>query len=264
MPRTLPEFDIPPVAETVLGVEFAQLPKFGAAHYGLYWATIKDRFPTHQVVPALDTFADEKPSRKGISLQLLSHPPFRCWFINREQTDLIQVQNDKFLYNWRKVVGSEAYPRFDEYTKPAFEREWNGFTEFLANNQLGVPLIRRFEITYVNHLEKGREWNDLRDVSRITRFLSVPQGTLLQVPQAIESSVQYKFDRGTLRIVLQPAIRHADGKEIMQLSLTARVKPVGDGTSEVGDSLSLGREWIVKGFTEFTTSEMHSIWRRRA
>lgn len=33
----LPNFDNPPVIETILGVQFAQIPNLTSAHFGWYW-----------------------------------------------------------------------------------------------------------------------------------------------------------------------------------------------------------------------------------
>jgi hypothetical protein len=62
---------------------------------------------------------------------------------------------------------------------------------------------------------------------------------------------------GRLRVMMQPAIRRQDAKEVLQLTLRARGRP---RRPELGASLEwfdLGHEWIVRGFTGLTTAAMH-------
>jgi hypothetical protein len=59
---------------------------------------------------------------------------------------------------------------------------------------------------------------------------------------------------------MQPAIRRTDAKEILQLNLTARGKPESSTLQHLLDWLDLGHEWIVNGFTDFTTKAMHDHW----
>jgi hypothetical protein len=46
------------------------------------------------------------------------------------------------------------------------------------------------------------------------------------------------------------------------ITLTARGEPCGAGIEGVRRFFDIGREWIVKGFTALTSSQMHTEWRR--
>jgi hypothetical protein len=70
-------------------------------------------------------------------------------------------------------------------------------------------------------------------------------------------------NQGRLPIKLQSAIRHADAKEILQLTLTARGRPASSSLDHVRRWFDLGREWVVQGFADFTTAKMHQLWRRK-
>jgi hypothetical protein len=61
---------------------------------------------------------------------------------------------------------------------------------------------------------------------------------------------------------LKPAIRNEDGVEILQLTLTARGKPDGSDLESVLNWLDVGRQWVVRGFTDFTSEQMHTLWER--
>ena len=109
--RRLPDFDEPPVIETVLGVEFAPLEKWSIPHFGLFWARIKDDYPHHQALPPISSriekFGAETKQPQPPKLELVSEISVRCWFVNTPKTRLIQVQNDRFVHNWRKTAQTE-------------------------------------------------------------------------------------------------------------------------------------------------------------
>jgi hypothetical protein len=67
-------------------------------------------------------------------------------------------------------------------------------------------------------------------------------------------------NQGRLYVSIQPVIRARDALEVLQLNLTARGAPASSKTEDVFKWLDLGRQWIVEGFTDFTTNEMHKLW----
>jgi hypothetical protein len=67
---------------------------------------------------------------------------------------------------------------------------------------------------------------------------------------------------GRLYIEFKPAVRHDDGKRVIVLTLTARGAPASPKIVGVLDWFDLGREWIVRGFTDFTADAMHKQWGR--
>jgi uncharacterized protein (TIGR04255 family) len=269
MTRTLPDYEAPPVTETVLGVEFAPLANFGIPHFGLFWQALRADYPQFSVQPRLDSqieIVGARPQKKpGFQIQILSQPPVRCWFINANSTELVQVQADRFICNWRKIAGTEVYPHYDGHTRPRFCREWERFCTFLRENQLGQPDVRQCEITYFNHLDKGQGWNTMADLASVFPYWSGrTTGGFLPVPEVVDIGAQYLLPdgRGRLHITVQPAIRHADQKEILQITLTARGRPVSGSMQDMLAWFDVGREWIVKGFTDFTTEAMHRLWKR--
>lgn len=67
---------------------------------------------------------------------------------------------------------------------------------------------------------------------------------------------------GRLTVSAQPAVRRSDKKPLIALTLTSRGRPIGAGISGVLTFFDLGREWIVRGFTDLTADEMHRMWGR--
>jgi uncharacterized protein (TIGR04255 family) len=267
--RILPDFDEPPVVETALGVEFAPLEKWAIPHFGLFWHEIRSEYPRFEVQPPLvsqiEKFGKEARQPQIVKFEILSQPPVRCWFIDKSERRLLQVQNDRFIHNWRKVGSAETYPHY-ETIRPIFEREWSRFCRFLESNDLGTPEVRQCEITYVNHLERGKGWQTFADLADVISCWSqMPTDASLAAREAIDLTARYLMpnNQGRLYIQLQSVIRHADAKEILQLTLTARARPATSDITDVLTCLDLGREWVVQSFVDFTTTKMHELWKRK-
>jgi uncharacterized protein (TIGR04255 family) len=266
----LPKFSAPPVIETVLGVEFDRLENWGVPHFGLYWSTIKDRFPRCVVKPPISTQIEvfEKPKLPVmVPVRQATEPEIRCWFIDGDDRALIQVQGNRFTYNWRKMGEGDSYPHYDEGIRPAFSRELKNFLAFVREQQLGEVNVVQCEVSYINHIEVGQGWDAPDDLHKVFPCWSGrSMGEFLPPPENVSFDVSYRFpeNRGRLRVSVRPAIRHKDGREILQLTLTARGRPIGDTETSWAKWIDLGREWVVRGFADFTASAMHAQWNRKS
>lgn len=267
--KPLPKFSMPPVIETVLGVEFDRLENWGVPFFGLFWATVRDRFPKYAVKPPLDSqiegFDKPKPLT-GPRLQFLTEPEVRCWFIDTDDRALIQVQNNRFTYNWRKTDTSDEYPHYNDNIRPAFESTWHDFVEFVQAQQLGQISVAQCEVSYINHIEVGQGWNAAEDLPNVFPcWAGKGSGEFLPAPESASIDVSYRMpdNQGRLRVSVKPAVRNQDGREIIQLTLTARGRPSGTGERDVMAWMDLGREWVVRGFTDFTSPSMHMLWKRK-
>ena len=107
------KFERPPIVEVVCGLSF-ELPKpLTSAFIGLYWSKIKSEYPnTLDQAPIPATF--EGPVGAGnIELQFLQLPPLRrTFFSSPDGRHLVQVQDDRFLLNWKKIEDSDQYPSY--------------------------------------------------------------------------------------------------------------------------------------------------------
>src|SRR5437763_373607 len=118
MPSPLPEFECPPLDEVVIGVQFAPLAGFEAAHLGLFWSTIREQYPiTESQVPLTPDLEQPeprpvpRPENVKINFSPIRPVP-RCWFLDQPKNNVIQLQRDRFHRNWRRSSGDEPYPRF--------------------------------------------------------------------------------------------------------------------------------------------------------
>lgn len=266
-PEHLPDFGDPPVVETVLSVQFEPLPLVQTAHLGLLWNEYRALFPKTEERPALDPVIEQFPeslmARVGLKFQAFENPPVpRIWFSNDRGGEMIQVQNDRFIKNWRKEGEGDQYPHYDETIRPNFDRDYAIFLAFLQKNQLGIPHVNQCEVTYVNHILAGQGWERYGEIEKIFMFWRSPD--VIPPGPAEDLRLHARFvipgsegkPVGRLHVAVQPAVRTSDNRPMYVLHLTARGQ-VGEGV----DFFDIGREWIVTTFKRLTTSSMHNIWR---
>ena len=268
----LPDFERPPVIEVVLSLQFEPLPKMQVQHIGLLWEKFKKRFPRVETKPPLDPVAeifDQKPVRPTMRFQVGEFPLFpRTWFVSESGGELIQVQADRFIHNWRKTGDESIYPRYDRIRKD-FESALGTLVQFLREHSLGELKPNQCEITYINHILAGDGWNTHGDANRILKPLkedfAIP---FLPTPEATKFSSRYVLRQGPagqgkpfgrLYVEMNPAFS-ADLKSIFVLNLTVRSVPAGQDIKSAMQCYDIGRKHIVCTFDAITTDAMHRIW----
>jgi len=265
----LPEFQHPPVVETALSVQFDPIRGMHASHFGLYWQHIRQQFPATEerdaLEPAFELFGER--AKRGQRIRFESRDSLRLgrvWYVNAKGTELIQLQADRFVKNWRKTGQADVYSRYEKTVKPGFERDLKTFTEFLASEDLGPMTINQCEVTYVDHIVAGEGWQTWSDAPRVFSFLG-------EFSQPIEDGmftlrfpiIHREKPVGRLTVEVQPALRESDERLMYVVNLTARGMMGMPGmTGEGREFLDLGRAAIVQQFAALTTPAMHSIWGR--
>jgi len=263
--RSLPKFENPPVVETVLAVEFEPLAGWGIPLFGLYWELIREEYPTHESGPALPPSGmTGGPQFPGVFIRAGSGSPFdaRCMFHHAKGDRLIQIQGDRFIHNWRRT-GAGGYLGYDRI-RQIFESEWNRFCEFIGQQGIQPPVLRSCEVTYLNHLVRGEGWEKFSEMNALLRYWTKEPTGFLPAPDHTAMNMQYQIpdNKGSLVVQLQPSIRMTDGKEIVQLNLTARGLPATSDILGILSWMDLGHEWIVRGFDDITPDGLHKIWKK--
>ena len=265
---TLPDFSQPPVSEVVLGVQFEPLAGLTAAYIGQLWGDFREKFPftddRHPLEPAYE-IEDEFSARgnASVEIELTSAAPLvRAWFLSESREQLLQVQRDRFIHNWRKMESHSAYPRYASLLH-AFKAEFEHFIDFAKKNELGAVRTVQCEVTYVNHLEADQWWQSHREVEKIFQlqlnYSDLPQLEDFRFYQRHILRVADQFV-GRLHVSVEPVKRLPDGVPAFTVRLTARGAPLSTGLDGVYSFFALGRESIVRGFTGLTTPAMHEAW----
>jgi uncharacterized protein (TIGR04255 family) len=270
-PEDLPDFRNPPLAETVLSLQFEPLAGLTTAHVGLLWDRFRKQFPMIEEHPPLPPVFEkfELPSPPQIEVSFEEKPPVpRVWFLNEAGSELIQVQSDRFIHNWRKMEGLDPYPRY-EPIRDRFRDEVGVLEKFLREEKLGALVVNQCEVTYVNHIEPAGVWGRHGEVEKAfvmcsrlgtASFLHEPEDVALRMRFVIPGPKGNSI--GRLHAVVQPAWKKSDNSPILTLNLTARGSPIGEDIKGAFAFFELGRSWIVKGFADLTTPAMQRMWER--
>ena len=258
---SLPEYENPPVVEVALAIEFAPLPGWDPIRYGSLWERFRKHYPITEVQPS----AAQVPFVPGKQLiAFATEPPLRYLFKNELSSEFVQLRSGAFIKNWRAETGG-IYPRYKNI-RPAFERDWHIFIAYLDENTFKRPEVWKWEVTYVNHLYKGKDWISWSDVSSLVPGL-VPDAKSSILGTLTQAQVACSFDLpscdGRMDVQLTPALS-PDGREVLQFSLTASGDPKGNSVEVLTSCLDRGRHAIVTGFSEFTSVEaQNALWRRK-
>src|SRR5882672_11751139 len=103
------DFERPPVAETALGVVFAPISKWSLLHFGLFWERVRRDYPQTDLVPAPGP-GELHFSPEGLDLKAF---PIRAMFIDPTGTQLVQVQRNAFIRNWRQTEQTSQYQHYE-------------------------------------------------------------------------------------------------------------------------------------------------------
>lgn len=263
-PPDLPEYERPPVDEVAIGVQFSPIVGLMAPHYGLFWASVRDEYPrveTQPRIPApIDSLGDPAPP----SIQFSFGPDQgRNWYIAETDDLLIQIQDTRFIQNWRKR--SDQYPRYEQVKS----RFWDSFGKFrglLADESIAMPPVQQVEVSYINWITDIK----VSEFLKIGGASSIAVGGVVSAPSTLGVAAKYSIEDesvqiGNLYIECQQGIRPgSDGpKTGSNLSLTYRVPdPKGMDDGEIDRHLDRARETIVRAFTEVTTGAAHKLWKR--
>ena len=188
--------------------------------------------------------------------------------VNEPGTEVLQIQEDRFGYSWRKLRPDHEYPRYVNI-RENFERELAGFQNFLSKEGLGTLSPVQCEVTYVNVILSEGVWDSHSDLGKI-----IPSATprltegFLPPPEQVRYASQYIISgeggvpRGRLYVSAEPGYLLDDERLMYLMKLTVRGAPQGHGSDGIIETMDLGHEWIVQGFATLTSGEMHRAWRR--
>jgi len=248
----------PPVVETSLGCFFEEIAGWNILHFGALWARFREKYPHAEFPPPIIQLPE---SAAPIRLQPgNTFLPIRALFTDERKTQLVQLQTNLFLHNWRKRDESPTYEHYD-HILPLFKADWADFTSFLNDQKLERPRFARCEMTYFNHVVRGEHWNVYADLPKLFRVWRGFDGNSIfrSIEQAAFNVVQ-PIGKGKVNIVVSPGVRLSDGKEILQMNVTATRITEGSEDKDLFDGLNECHDISLQAFREFVTDDALKVW----
>lgn len=261
-----PSFENPPLTEVVCGARFDPLTALQAPYLGFWWEKIRKDFPRCHSVPPLAAGGLVIPGNQAtlLNVQIGNMPELpRIWFIDANDTTLVQVQQDRFLFNWKRTANHDVpYPRFPKILE-RFKELYTSFSDFLREHELGTILPLEYELTYVNHLTPGIEIQRLRDLGRALPDISwrnEPPKRFLPEPNSLNFKAAFKMPEGTLTATLATASRQPSGEKFLRFDLNIK------GLPDDGDQwqwFESANSSVVNAFIDLTSEELQkTTWKR--
>ncbi len=177
------KFQDPPINELIITTYFnPPISNLRNEHIGIFWSRISNDFPeSSQQIPIVG-------AEQIMDVKNEISPMPRYWFISKDKINLLQVQKNAFMLNWRRHEA--GYPRFNVSLKPAFDKYFSMFSEFIRNHtdtsELTIDLC---QLTYINVIKRCEFWSGPEDTQHVIPSFSVPDfGDTSQNPPAFNCS----------------------------------------------------------------------------
>ena len=268
-PKKKLDFAKPPVEEVMLSILFQPLDRFFAPHLGEIWQEFKkfgfvDTSAQGAVAPAIESFSNQMPEPQ---VHISNIPDFhRVLFIHKNKDQILQIQRDRFTFNWRKIEGGPRYPGFSDIFA-RFEDFYTCFTKSLKNQGIGEITPLQYELSYINQIRQGNGWNTLSDVGKIYQifvdsqqsnsFWSRGESVILQTSFPIANL------HGRLYLVISNRVKIPEQKQTLQTDFTVR------GFSQKGKEAMISwfkaaHDEILEKFASMFTDDIQTrVWERK-
>lgn len=239
------DFDHPPVREVVLAAEFSPIEQLDVRHLVGLQSKWADDYPLLREQPAIPP--------AGLPPLL---PPFgpvhiRLWALTLGQEQIVQIQNDRLILNWRATPPQSAYPRYPGIAAE-FERRWDQLLEYLREHDLPQPQPQVVEFTYVNQIAR-----DMSPTSALTFVDDLPAG----VPGSTTSTAaHYERDINdsnlTGRLVID-AVASDPASPTWSLTVSTRLTP---STADLSAVAKTAHDISKRSFLAMTTDLAKQSW----
>ncbi|SBT91422.1 TIGR04255 family protein [Streptomyces sp. DI166] len=264
---SLPDFSEPPVVEVACGVKFRKVPELSGIRLAPLYDMWKSELPQIEEQPTLPSVeSGPAGSSPKIRVDFPSLRETRYWFHGENGNDLVQLQPDRLIVNWRSCGVGDTYPRF-AYVLNHFSRRVADVSRFVEESFRSKLEILHVELSYINTLRAGEsgQW-DLEDIFHTwpdfaTHHLGRPANSQIVFDFPIEST---RTGRDFfLRVSIEPGVV-GDETPGAFLTMTTQGKPSSTSVDGALDALKEAHDHLVRSFAEITTQTAHERWGKRS
>ncbi len=265
------ELASPPLNEVVLSLQLDPIRGLKAPFLGLFWEAIRPEYPLVEEHPALDpvkeTFDERGPALRTADFRFVTKMETpRCWFITASGDELVQLQQDRMIYNWRRRSEAAVYPRY-EALRTRFLQQAARLRKFVAKEELGEITPNQCEITYINSIDID-QWPQRGELNRAFRFWSPMSMSELENPEDAGFNMRCRIGGlgvpARLHVTLGLGKRAPDKKLVHVLNLTARGAPTSPDVEGVLAFMDYARNEVNRAFLALTSEQIQrDVWGRR-
>jgi uncharacterized protein (TIGR04255 family) len=229
----VPRLKDPPILEVICGFFFPALSGLDPILVGKYWAEHKEGhgFPNRQLKPPV---ADRPGFFFGDEVG-----PLRSWLVSASDEYVLQIQPDRFYFNWRKRKGE--YPHFNDYepTKGVLSRslsEFAGLSDFSLATLSQAPKPTQLELAKIDLLVSSRHWSNYSDLALVLPVL----GTLPKITEEPTVSLSLDGERAGFRLhfALTSAVLAADMSPAIQIETRVTAHEPGNDMRKTFEAMN--------------------------
>ena len=269
-PKKKLDFAKPPVEEVVLSVLFEPLNGLLAPHLGEIWQKFKpDGFVHIAEQPPIPHAVEAFPNPIQQAEFRIGNVPdlARVWFLHKDGSHIIQVQRDRFTFNWRKTESDPKYPGFPTIFE-RFEEFCNRFGEVINTLGIGEVAPLQYELTYIDQFFHEDGWNTLDDMGKIYNLFVDSQQSDSFWSGADFVNLQMSFPvaslRGRLHLAISNRVKLPEQRQTLQTDFTVRGFPENT-ESEMLTWFKSAREQILEKFAGTFTEDIQTrVWGRKS
>jgi uncharacterized protein (TIGR04255 family) len=251
------DYEKPPVVETAFRFTFPPIKGWTVFHLGLFWARLRKRYQFAEArLPMGSVEVEDLDFKLGPEIHLEALP-LRSFLLDSSKNQLLQVQLNAFIRNWRAIEAEQKYFHYSDL-KPMFQEDWAAYREFLKDESLPEPNVFQCDVTYINHFVKGREWKILEEIGPLFPRMK------FELRGAVVTSFSFvaTVANNQIRVDASPALR-PDGTPIIQLTLNVSGKPASTSETDIWAKLDDCHRLLVETFAEITADDLQKrVWRR--
>jgi uncharacterized protein (TIGR04255 family) len=256
-------FEKPPVDEVYVAMQ-TKHPVFSSDNFGELVQIFGTQYPKLNTQPALERSSErEEVGPVTVQFELVANVGQRFWLISQDDTRVLQIQQDRVVYNWRHREGA-IYPRYHKI-RGEFAKALGKLVK--AKNLDPADLFDFCEVSYTNHIElpdgldpRGqmhRIFKHVQPIDVVADRLSIEESSFGMTLRILDEAGKFI---GRMRVVTQPVIRRSDKRFLLKSVLTYRGMPASPSLDSAWAFCDAGHLAIVTTFKAITTPEMHKFW----
>jgi uncharacterized protein (TIGR04255 family) len=253
-------FARPPITELAISVQFRALAELRGINLGPLRTLWREPYPEVEEHPPLVP-AIEAALTPQMNFQLNLGQGFtsRYWFVAQGGDELVQIQSDRFVVNWRKITSDAVYPRYKRL-RAVFTHRLDEFADFLRQEGIGSLDITQAEVNYINRIVVDDESPQMDTFLRLwcssaEHHLGTPSQASVAASFIIPS-----LGRAPSRLHVSAGPDDAVSPRSYFMTLIARGAPT---SASAGDALAFidgAHDHATRSFVELTTATMHERW----
>lgn len=243
-------FENAPLIEVAIGAQF-NLPVINEPLIYKVWEEQLNRdYPKTEIHPYLFPVVETENAIFSSEIKIPSRSN-RKFFISESGHKLVQLQDNRILFNWRTSSGKEDYPHFNNVLAE-FLRVFKILSKHLPNDSI----INQLEISYFDHIMIDQFGVDYYNVDEIFKWFNISKN--LRTVN-VEFTTWNPDLLGNLIIKMQSAMLQSLNKKVITLDSVFR--GVNKANQSIEEWFVIAHDFLLNNFEESLTEKAKSVWK---